>query len=76
MKRIAQAILYKAVLLIGLVLPGFTASADNLGDQVRSSQKYLVVTMVLGAIFIVFFLFLWFLERKVRRLESNEHSSH
>lgn len=71
MKRLS--IILFAVLLT--FLNAADAQAQDMADVMRSNGKIYVVVFVLATIFAGIFCFLIYLERKMRKLESNKKNN-
>ncbi len=60
----------KIILLIICFLLALNCSANSLDETFRSNQKYYVVVAVLTIIFIGIVVFLWMLEKRLKKLEK------
>ncbi|WP_118976185.1 CcmD family protein [Taibaiella koreensis] len=75
-RNISTWINSKRLLTLLLLLPLFCQAHERpeMADTFRSSGKIYVVLLVICTIFAGIILFLVFLERKIKKLERNQHN--
>lgn len=67
----------KKIICLLFLLAGLNANAQTepaMGDALRENGKIYVVISVIGIIFIALVIFLFMLERKLKRLEEKQNS--